>query len=633
MGRLFPVTDVNPSIEKAGCVCRRSLDLRMHFQHCIWHSFVGPKLHHQKPMRRELSNDALPPGRLKRLMRKLACPILRGVAAAGIVASFTTATVGAEIIALDRPDPDLGTASNAVPSSPVKCDVQLSGAIEPGDADRFKTVVSTLKQDHRGRTIFVCLNSKGGNVREALAIARYIRWLGPDPTRNLTFVAGFDSAIVTIVDAHSTCASACTFIFLAGSALTSPARFLHPKGRLIFHASFLSFNPDVLQLLFAQDRDRLQRDLDQLYGDGLEDFRQIIDLFNSAPTRRGDLIAPWVRPSLFLESFAHDPAELLCIDNVDQVGRWNIQLLGISVPKQVNKPMLRNVCENAFYWRQDTSALQPKGLSNEELPVFFPPLDQDIGGRNVWSEGFDFRGTVVGRNYAQCVVEMTTDAPVKVFYTNSSDRPVSIIESAAASAFLAPNTVLSDLDADPNRLDAPSVDPASGKQSMVEFRTYQNRTMSGCNLSRLSESDLDNCKKACEVTAECSAYSFNKVERVCELKHTLTAVRIDPLWSTGVRVSISGETLPSSRRALVLTSPLPEPRGEHFGRDLIGEQKQVLSLSSRDQCANACAYDNNCLGYSYFDQDAPRDSGQCQLFSDISDVHPGYGYSEVKRQQ
>ncbi|WP_162240836.1 PAN domain-containing protein [Bradyrhizobium tropiciagri] len=566
-------------------------------------------------------------------MLKLVRPTLRGVAAAGLVATFTTATLGAEIVALDRPDPEFGTASNAVPSSPVKCDVQLTGAIRPGDADRFATIVSRLKQDHRGRTIFVCLDSKGGDVREALAIARYIRWLGPDTTRNLTFAAGFDSVIATIVDAHSTCASACTFIFLAGSALTSPARFLHPQGRLILHASFLSFDPDVLQRLFDLDRDRLKRDLDQLYGEGLEDFRQIIELFNSAPTRRGDLIAPWVRPSLFLESFAQDPAELLCIDNVDQVGRWNIQLLGISVPKQVNKPMLRNVCENTFYWRQDSSALQPKGPFEDELPVFFPPLDQNIGDRNVWSEGFDFRATVIGRNYAQCVVEMTANDRAKVLYTDSSDRRVSNIESAAASAFFSPNTVLSDLDADQNALDTLPIAPSSkGEPSMADFRIYQNQAMSGCNLSRLSKYDRNSCEKACGANSECSAYSFNKVERICELKHTLTAVRIDPLWSTGVRASNSTD-IPTSKRGLVLTSPLPEPRGMHFGRDLIGEQRQVLSLSSRDQCASACNYDNDCLGYSYFEQNASRDSGQCQLFSDISDVHPGYGYSEVKRQQ
>jgi ATP-dependent protease ClpP protease subunit len=573
-------------------------------------------------------------GRLKRSMRKLARPMLRGVAAAGIVVSFTTATVGAEIAALERRGPNFDIASNEVHSSPAQCDVQLTGSIKPGDADTFEKVVSTLMRDHRGRTIFVCLDSGGGDVREALAIARYIRWLGPDPTRNLSFGAGFDSALVTIVDAKSTCASACAFIFLAGSALTSPARFLHPHGRLILHASFLFFDSDVLQLFLAQDRDRLKRDLDQLYGKGLEDFRQIIDLFNSAPTRRGDLIAPWVRPSLFLESFAQDPTELLCIDNIDQVGRWNIQLLGISVPRQVSKPMLRNVCENTFYWRQDSSALQPKGPLDDELPVFFPPLDQNIGDRSVWSEGFDFRGTVIGRNYAQCVVEMTANAQAKVFYTDSSDRRVSNIESAAASAFFAPNTVLSNLDADQNALDASPVDNTSkGEPSMVEFHTYQNRTMSGCNLSRLSKYDRNGCEKACGANSECSAYSFNKVERICELKHTLTAVRIDPLWSTGVRASISAENIPTSRRGLVLTSPLPEPRGVHFGRDLIGEQKQVLSLSSRDQCANACTSDNDCLGYSYLEQNASPDSGRCRLFSDISDVHPGYGYSEVKRQQ
>jgi ATP-dependent protease ClpP protease subunit len=576
----------------------------------------------------------LPLRRLKRSMRKLVRLTLRGVAAAGLAGSFSNVAMGAQIAALERQDPNLYSASSTVPSNPAKCDIQLTGSIQPGDADAFERVAGALMREHRGRTIFVCLNSGGGDVREALAIARYIRWLGTDPTRNLTFGAGFDSALVTIVEAHSTCASACSFIFLAGSALTSPARFLHPEGRLILHASSLFFNPDLLPVFLSQDRDRLKQELDQLYGRGLEDFRQIIDLFNTAATGRGDLLAPWVRPSLFLESFAQDPAELLCIDNIDQVGRWNIQLLGISVPEQVSKPMLRNACENTFYWQQDSSALIPKGPIDAELPVFFPPLDQIIGDRNVWSEGFDFRGTVIGRNYAQCVIEMTTNSQSNIFYANSSGRRVSNIESVPTSAFFAPSTVLSDLDTNQNALSSSPVERSSQAElSIVEFRTYQNQTMSGCNLRRLRNYDRKSCEKACGANAECSAYSFNKVEHSCELKHSLTAVRVDPLWSTGVRSTILAENVSPSKRRLVLTSPLPEPRGVHLGRVLIGEQKQILQFSSRDQCAAACAYDNDCLGYSYLEHDTSPNSSQCLLFSDISDVGPGNAYSEVKRQQ
>src|SRR5262249_18532418 len=116
------------------------------------------------------------------------------------------------------------------PSDPVLCDIILDGAIATGDAksieQAFQGIVGTVSPI----TIFpffLCLRSGGGDLREAVAIAEFLlRAEGP--------------TIETVVEDGRTCASACAVIFLAGRAPAArgawPQRFLHPRGRLMFHS-------------------------------------------------------------------------------------------------------------------------------------------------------------------------------------------------------------------------------------------------------------------------------------------------------------------------------------------------------------------------------------------------------------
>jgi hypothetical protein len=88
----------------------------------------------------------------------------------------------------------------------------------------------------------------------------------------MIFFVGDDSKILTVVDEHSTCASARALIFMAGSALRSPARFLHPGGRLIFHMSFVAENDlkklseELQKAVKGSDAyDKVKRDFGALY--------------------------------------------------------------------------------------------------------------------------------------------------------------------------------------------------------------------------------------------------------------------------------------------------------------------------------------------------------------------------------
>lgn len=85
--------------------------------------------------------------------------------------------------------------------------VYASGAIRPGD---FARLTAFNAQNAVGRGAVLVLDSPGGNVVEAMAMARYIRSVGMD-----TWV----DARPTVPDEVSKpggCYSACTLLFLGG---------------------------------------------------------------------------------------------------------------------------------------------------------------------------------------------------------------------------------------------------------------------------------------------------------------------------------------------------------------------------------------------------------------------------------
>src|SRR5690348_1628765 len=60
------------------------------------------------------------------------------------------------------------------PADPVKCDLILDGDIAENDAAALKQSFETIKGNQNAFTFFLCLRSGGGNVAEALKIARFV---------------------------------------------------------------------------------------------------------------------------------------------------------------------------------------------------------------------------------------------------------------------------------------------------------------------------------------------------------------------------------------------------------------------------------------------------------------------------
>jgi hypothetical protein len=502
------------------------------------------------------------------------------------------------------------------PTDPVQCDLVLEGEVAEGDAAKLKELFETIQGNMNAFTFFLCLRSNGGEVSEALKIARFVL----DTQR---------PSIATIVEDAQTCASACALIFLAGNAPARvgawPQRFLHPRGRLLFHSSRLDLGrkfkdeTELLEYLTTQELDgRSLRDkISSLYSDGLRDEQKVISTFNRLEYEREELGGPWVRPSLFLDMFAQDADEWVCVDAVDKVGRWDIQVYGYAPPKVPSKENYLNVCKNAYYWRsdrsvteaelkgEDTDAQDPNGLKE-------PAPTVSLGGHTKAVEGFDRRFTLPYQAPLlplTCVVEVTNynDGKQVDAQTNLS---VFFIGGPGPTSKLTPTSYFT---ASTLLADLPGVRPSRGSaRQKIEFTTFPNTFLNGCRYASIPNVNSEQCEKKCSTDNACVAYSYNKVSRTCDLKNTLTARQGDPLWTTGVA---SSSRIPEkSLRPLEM-----KVRGiaAEYRIDgmLLTASKASESISPGIDCADSCMSDNACWASEY-----DGHQNQCRHFSHVAGI-------------
>jgi hypothetical protein len=503
------------------------------------------------------------------------------------------------------------------PSDPVLCDLILDGDVKEGDAaaleQKFQSIVGKLS----GFSYFMCLRSGGGDLREAVKIAQFVlRTQRP--------------SIATVIEDGQTCASACAVIFLAGNAPARvggwPQRFLHPRGRLLYHSSNLDLgkftDAQLLDLLTKPTADPrgLKGQIVDLYKDGLRDVQSVISTFQKLIHQREDLGDPWVRPSLFLEMFAQDPDEWICVDNVDYVGRWNIQVFGYQPPRPPQKQNYSNVCRSAYHWRSDQFAAGAEYSLEEEGELKRPPPATAFAGRNKANAEFDDRITMSFQATFQplmCVAEVkyayeTTrqlDAKSTVttfFLPSGSFTPGAVaVSQLAPIAFYPASTLLRDL---------PGVRPAADRgatrlRPAASFASYPNSVMNGCAYKSIPKVERGACEAACAADATCQAYSHNKITQACELKHTLTARRLDPMWVSGA--PSAGPTPGGSVRADAMV--LYQVEGKNFR--LEGKLIDTSKADTQEACSARCKSDSLCLALEH-----ESAAEVCRRFSDVTGV-------------
>jgi hypothetical protein len=201
--------------------------------------------------------------------------------------------------------------------------------------------------------------------------------------------------------------------------------------------------------------------------------------------------------------------------------------------------------------------------------------------------------------------QLADQSKLNAFFVASVPGSVAVMELSPA-AFYPAATLLRDLPGvrAPPDWATPRTRPAVG------FVDYSNRVMNGCSYRSVPTTDRDACVSACATDAACRGYSYNKISRACELKHTLTALRFDPLWTSGA--PSPGPTPGRSTRAEVMVS-YPANIDDAKGLRLVGKLIDDAKAESREECSARCKADQGCIAREYGET-----NGACRRFSEVT---------------
>ncbi len=264
------------------------------------------------------------------------------------------------------------------------CKLSLSGPIEQGDYDRFIAAAQTsfIPMEEVGESTSantICLDSPGGSLLEGMLLARHF----------------YEEGVGTVLRSGDLCASACALMFMMGRAVGPEVSFINRKmdinAKLGFHRPSL-----------------------RLQAEGAFGSRDIEDSYDMAVTAVVDYIvlanktAPWssqpmVHSDLVERIFATPGDDIFFIDTVEKAARWDIELLGMTMPTTIDEERAYYACENALQWK----------VALHEAPLDFVGLNLSAysaySNRELTETGQRFSVTSSKAGYASagCMVDFT----------------------------------------------------------------------------------------------------------------------------------------------------------------------------------------------------------------------------------
>jgi hypothetical protein len=144
--------------------------------------------------------------------------------------------------------------------------------------------------------------------------------------------------------------------------------------------------------------------------------------------------------------------------------------------------------------------------------------------------------------------------------------------------------------------------------SRTQFVAYQNRDLHGGDYQRKNSVDLVTCESICKDNSECVAFSFDRWNRVCFLKSTISSLRVEPRSTTGVRGDMP---IPSDANDPVT---MQRYRGKRFPGN--GYSNLTGSL---ENCESTCQT-SQCIAYSF-----SKAARRCTLFSEAGEYFSDNG--------
>lgn len=229
----------------------------------------------------------------------------------------------------------------------LNCFMELTGKIVPGDADRFRQFLPTLanhvvevfgEEVVFSGEIFLCLDSPGGDIEEAISIADTLAfgYFGDteveysDPTHSI-----LKRTLGTAIPEGAICESACAIIFMAGGYYSPHAasenirdanRVLHANARLGFHAPRLLIESGIYTEESLSDA-----------------FEKAVSLIERIAAR---LDGYALSNALFEAMISTPPSDLFYVETVEQAASWAIQIVGIPKIDEPSSSNLQRACDN-----------------------------------------------------------------------------------------------------------------------------------------------------------------------------------------------------------------------------------------------------------------------------------------------
>ena len=236
-----------------------------------------------------------------------------------------------------NPDPVVSAELTPDTSGSSECTDLLEGPIVAGDLERFHArfgkppIPGEFEGEDLGGGV-LCLNSPGGDYVVGLEIAEYLL------TRSET--------IQTRVKTGQTCASACTFIFLAGRTLeegeTYQAAFdraIEPGGLLGFHAP---------RLVLDDENAYSSNVVNQAYNLAILGAQRAHELAQNQDTGLFGQVQSFARPYVVSRFLGTPPQDLYFIDTVGDALLSQIPAYNYVAAVLLDKRLIRTICDNVF---------------------------------------------------------------------------------------------------------------------------------------------------------------------------------------------------------------------------------------------------------------------------------------------
>lgn len=241
------------------------------------------------------------------------------------------------------------------------CAVTLTGRIEAGDTEKLQQVLLRRKVEERGQDwdaylkdqdnyedgelwewsgidgggtmsareyAYLCLNSPGGSLPEALKMAQFL----------------FSGSLgyTTKVQAGESCESACAVVFMSGNTFeeneslwTQLSRYLEPGAKLGFHAPSLALG-DGGTYSGAQ--------VSQSFNIALAAATKMYDFSTREDTYGSRLVPPYV----FARFLDTPPEDMYYLDTVGDALLSGLPVIGYQVHVPLDETLVRTICDNVM---------------------------------------------------------------------------------------------------------------------------------------------------------------------------------------------------------------------------------------------------------------------------------------------